>query len=142
MYFTSFGGSALLHILVSHPRIVAAFGLVSTLVALSTPFGPRSFAGAESYAVHLERRIADAELVDAGLLTRADSRVTALLATSPEKVEPMVRALLATCGSQCTSLTVNQVMEQPELLRQMLTLSELDDAWQSRGKARGRNGAR
>ncbi len=141
MYFTTFGSSALLHLLVSHPRIVAVFGLVSTVAMLATPFGPRSFAGAENEAIRLESRIAESA-ADSSRLAQADRQVQADLAKPRAERVEIVRSVLSACGPQCTNLSVDQVVDQPELLQKVLMLGALDQGWRAGAAAQGHNGSR
>jgi len=57
MYFNMFGGSALLHLLAGHPRVIAAFGIAATVTMLVTPLGPGKQVGSEGYASAVDRTI-------------------------------------------------------------------------------------
>ena len=72
MYFNVFGGSALLHLLAGHPRIVAAFGIAGTVAILVSPLGPGKHPGSEAYAQAIDQWLgADSRAILGGDFRRA-----------------------------------------------------------------------
>lgn len=124
MYFGFLGGSALLHLLAAHPKVLAMLGIAATVSMLSTSLGPRNYFGAGRQMTRIEQRLAPSQFVD-------DAAVEGLalsarrLATMPvAEIEPMVRQVLRQCGNRCGSLTPAIVMKDAALLQSALTVSE------------------
>ena len=126
MYLGTLGGSALLHVLVSHPKVVAVFGLVTTVLMLGTPHGPFSYAGADQYASTIERQIQARQPVDDAVIQQAASEAESLLSRPADELEPIARRRLRECGVHCTELSLTTIMGRPEVLKQLLYLDALD----------------
>ena len=64
MYLNTYGGSALLHLLIGYPKLILAFGLAGTVAMTTAPHGPGRYVGTGSYMAQLDAafkpRLADA----------------------------------------------------------------------------------
>jgi hypothetical protein len=124
MYFNFLGGSALLHLLAAHPKVVVAFGIATTVGMLSTSLGPQNVVGVGQQMRALERSItqhvADAEIP-------AVTRVAGAADTrTREEMEHDIRYSLAQCGKGCRDLTPAAVMRDAKLVKDALYLASLD----------------
>ena len=54
MYLNTYGGSALLHLLIGYPRLVLVFGLAGLVGMTSTPLGPGRYSGTGAYLAQLD----------------------------------------------------------------------------------------
>ena len=57
MYIQMFGGSALLHLLAAHPKVVALFGIAATATMLMTPLGPGGYIGSGGHLDRIEAAV-------------------------------------------------------------------------------------
>jgi hypothetical protein len=126
VYFNFIGGSALLHILAAHPKIVAVLGIAATVSMLSGPFGAPHALGAGGTAAQLEQEVAGSDLVDQGQLEIAIGEAARLSRLPRTDLEAAVRHALAECGRGCWELTPAVVVDDPDLLAAALYLAELD----------------
>ena len=129
MYFHTFGGSALLHVLAAHPRVVALFGIVATVGLLISPNGPGRDLGTSSHLVRIEAAVSSqiavtdarqiaAERAAAGMIERGErGEITAAIAHT-----------LDLCGAGCTDISTARIVSDAILLRRVLVLYELDKA--------------
>lgn len=127
MYFQTFGGSALLHLLLGHPRLVALFGIAATVALTSAPHGPGRYQGTGDYLDRIE-----ASMINS-LETTTENQERAVRATSEmleherkEQIEAAVDYTLRQCGPSCTDLTTPVVIDDPDLLEGVLILYQLD----------------
>jgi hypothetical protein len=119
MYFPVFVGSALLHLLAAHPKVVALFGIAGTVALLMSPHGPGSYRGTA--------QISETAPIASEYRNRAERAVATMLeAARPEDIEAAVEHALSVCGPGCTDLSTPLVMRDKELLRRVLVLSDLD----------------
>jgi hypothetical protein len=126
MYFNMFGGSAFLHVLAAHPKVVAAFGIAATVAMLASPLGRSNYARSERYARQLDTVVAAYADVDDATVETA-TRASDKLHTMPDAViHQAVREMLAACGSHCAELTPMIVERQPKLLSKALFVHELN----------------
>ena len=126
MYFNTFGGSALLHLLAGHPRVVAAFGIAATVAMFISPLGPGKHAGSEAYAQAIDRTIpADAGL-DSADVARARAAAEQLAQMPKGVIHEAVRDTLSACGSACAELTPAIVEGDPKLLHDALFIYQID----------------
>src|SRR5512138_542173 len=144
MYVNVFGGgSALLHLLAGYPRVVLALGIAGTVMATIAPQGPGRHLGTQGYLVQLDAAIG--QRLPNGEATERQARqaVTDLLERyDPAQIEDMVADALRACGSGCTDLSTPIVIRDPELLRRVLLLHELDRvSTRARARARSNEGA-
>jgi len=125
MYFNFLGGSALLHLLAAHPKVVAALGITATIGLLMTPLGPHNMIGAGRELRTVERSMASEDLAldDAVASAGAAARAAVL---SREEMDAAVRHALARCGNGCTDLTPAIVMRDKALLKNALYVAALD----------------
>ena len=127
MYFPIFAGSALLHLLAAHPRIVALFGIAGTVSLLLAPHGPGNYRGTAAYLERLDAQIGETAPIASEYRTRAERAVEAMIENGrPEEIESAVNRALRECGSGCTDLSTPLIMDNKELLRRVLVLSDLD----------------
>ena len=95
MYFNSFGGSALLHLLAGHPRVVAAFGIAGTVAILVSPLGPGKHPGSEAYAQAIDQEIPSSAGLNAATVAQAATAAEQLSHMSKDAVhEAVVRVNL------------------------------------------------
>ena len=129
MYVNFLGGSALLHILAAHPKVVATLGVAATIATLCGPLAPRSQAAITSHAAALETAAASASaLSDA----RAEELRRPLVMDETAINQAIARALDA-CGAPCHDLSVTLVLNAPELLEKALFVAALDAEAAARG---------
>lgn len=126
MYFGFFGGSALLHLLAAHPKVVAAVGIATTVTLLATSMGPQNYLGAGQQIRRLERIVAANELVDAGAMEDVAAAAQRMANMPLAEIEQTVRRVLRECGNGCADLTPAIVMNDTALLQNALYISELD----------------
>ena len=126
MYFSFLGGSALLHLLAAHPKVVGAIGIAAAVGLLVAPNGVHHYIGAGQHMAHIERSMIANEVVDD--LTIADVEASAArLAEMPRgDIEAAVREALHECGRACGALTPAVVMDDADLLAKALYVAELD----------------
>ena len=126
MYFNTFGGSALLHLLAGHPRVVAAFGIAGTVALLVSPLGPGKHPGSEAYAQAIDQRIPSSAGLDAATVAQAKVAAEQLSHMSKDVVHEAVLNTLASCGEGCAELTPAIVERDPKLLSDALLLFQID----------------
>jgi hypothetical protein len=124
MYFTFVGGSALLHLLAAHPKVVAALGIAATVGALATSMGPHNTIGAGKQMQALERTVVAQSLVDENVV----DEITASQPASREEQVAAITFALQQCGRGCAELSVGEVMANPELRAKALTVAAADKA--------------
>ena len=127
MYTQMFGGSALLHLLAAHPKVVALFGIAATATMLVTPLGPGRFAGSGSHLARIEAAVgpqADVTEVRQAAAERAAARL--LAGQNTTEIAAVVKLTLDRCGAGCTDINTERIVSDPELLRRVLVLHELD----------------
>lgn len=127
MYLNVFGGSALLHLLLGHPKLILALGIAGTVALANTPHGPGRHIGTAQYLAQLDatigRRVANGDAAEKA----ARQSVTYLLETyDTHTIENTVAETLRACGPGCTDLSTPIVIRDPELLRRVLLVHELD----------------
>jgi hypothetical protein len=142
MYLNTYGGSALLHLLIGYPRLVLMFGIVGTVAMTATPYGPGRYAGTGNYFEQLDAAFKP-RLADAAAEQKARERATDMLERFDDtEIRAAVEHTLEQCGPGCTDLATPIVIEQPELLRQVLVLYQLDQvATRARTAATGTDAA-
>jgi hypothetical protein len=127
MYFPIFTGSALLHLLAAHPRIVALFGIAGTVSLLFAPHGPGNYRGTATYLERLDAQIGETAPIASEYRIRAERAVDAMIANGRhEDIESAVDRALRACGPGCTDLATPLVMGNKELLKRVLVISDLD----------------
>src|SRR4029434_1624192 len=78
MYLNTYGGSALLHLLIGYPRLVLIFGLAGLVGMTSTPHGPGRFGGTGAYLAQLDAAFKP-RLAEAAAEQRARQAATDML---------------------------------------------------------------
>ena len=126
MYFNMFGGSALLHLLAGHPRVIAAFGIAGTIAMLVTPLGPGKQVGSEGYVSAVDRTIPSGQGLDSALLEEARSAADELEQAPKDVVHEAVQGTLSACGAACVDLTPAVVERNPSMLHDALLLYSID----------------
>jgi hypothetical protein len=126
VYFSFLGGSALLHLLAAHPKVIGAIGIAAAVGLLAAPNGMHSYMGAGQHMVAIERSVVADNVVSD--LTVADAERAARLRAKMSRadVESDVRYALSACGQGCAALTPAVVMNDTELLDKALYVAELD----------------
>ena len=144
MYLQTYGGSALLHVLAAHTKIVAAFGIAATVAMLIAPQGPGRYVGTATHLARLESALAGQTRISEIRQRNAEQAASAMLEAERElDIVGAIEYTLRRCGSGCTDLSTRRVARDPVLLRRVLVLYELDRAATGRdmtvGVAGGRN---
>jgi hypothetical protein len=141
MYTQMFGGSALLHLLAAHPRVVALFGIAATAAALISPLGPGRYAGTESHLERIEAAVRpQAELTEARAAAAERAAARLLASQNAEEIAAAVTNTLERCGAGCTDISTDRIVSDPSLLRRVLVLHELDVQARAAGALAGRAG--
>ena len=136
MYFNSFGGSTLLHVLAAHPRVVATLGIAGTVAMLTTSLGRTDYVGASRYASALDSAIATYSRVDDALIENAFASSVRLQAAQNSNMRAAVRDALKACGKGCAELTPAIVENDRTLLKKALLVAELDRVASEAGPGR------
>ena len=143
MYLQTFGGSAILHLIAAHPRVVALFGIAATVATLTGAVGPVRHAGT---ARHLEQLDAAVRIDDPVALSRwseAEAVASAMLERRDDPaIAEAVAYTLRRCGTGCTDLTTRAIVEDPVLLRRVLVLYQLDKPCCNKHPHRGSRASR
>jgi hypothetical protein len=127
MYVPTFGGSGLLHLLAAHPRVVAIFGVAMTVGALNAPHAPGRLVGTASHIERIESAIRPQVAVAEERQTAAEEAAVRLLEQNDRaQIESAVRRILRVCGTGCTDISTDRVINDRALLLEVLMLSELD----------------
>ena len=124
-----FGGSSLIHLLASHPRVVAFFGisaLVGTL--LQSPFGTPDVIGTAGYVKQLEQVARQNNAVDPEIVAQAQKTARALAQLPTSRLTEIVGDTLRECGAACNGVQVTEVLKNRELLANVLLLHTLNEA--------------
>jgi hypothetical protein len=128
MYLNTFGGSALLHLLMGYPRLILVFGIAATVGMTATPHGPGRYAGTGAYMAQLEAAYKP-RLADAAAEQQARTGAIDMLErANAEEIQAAVEHTLEQCGPGCTDLATSIVIHEPALLRRVLVLYHLDQA--------------
>jgi hypothetical protein len=128
MYLNTYGGSALLHLLIGYPRLVLLFGLASTVAMTMAPHGPGRYAGTGGYMAQLDAAFKP-RLADAAAEQQARTGATDMLERgNAGEIQAAVEHTLEQCGPGCTDLATAIVIRDPALLRKVLVLYQLDQA--------------
>jgi hypothetical protein len=126
MYPTAIGGSALLHVLAAHPKLIAVLGIAATVGMLHTPLGTGDYAGVRGYAAALERRISGQNADSTEVLDQARARAEALARLPQSRVDDLVHETLHACGARCLENGGLPLTADPESVKAILLLHELD----------------
>jgi hypothetical protein len=126
MYPMTIGGSAILHLLAAHPRVVAVFGIAAAVAMLTTPLGRGEYPGERKYAAAIERAVSSNPAASPVALRRADERATMLSQMSSDRLRQVLRETLHACGDRCVDETNGPIASDPERLKTILFLHELD----------------
>jgi hypothetical protein len=127
MYLNTFVGSALLHLLLGYPRLILLLGIAGTVAATGTPHGPGLYVGTSGYLAKLDAAIGpNAVNVESAEADARQAVADMLEAYDPDEIEAVVAATLRECGPGCTDLATPIVIRDPDLLRRVLVLHELD----------------
>ena len=135
MYLNTFGGSALLHLLMGYPRLILMFGLAGIAAMTAAPHGPGRYAGTGAYMAQLDAAYAP-RLADAAAEQQARERATQMVERSDRaEIRDAVEYTLRECGAGCTDLATPIVMDDAALLQRVLVLYQLDQAAAARAAA-------
>ena len=126
MYLNTYGGSALLHLLIGYPRLILVFGLAGTVAMTTAPHGPGRYVGTGAYMAHLDAAFKP-RLADAAAQQQARQRAVEMLERFDDaEIREAVTHTLQQCGPGCTDLATPIVIEDRDLLRQVILLYQLD----------------
>ena len=124
---TFFGGSALLHLIAAHPKVVALFGIVATVSLLMAPHGPGRYLGTDAHLRRIEAAVRPQVTTTNARESSADSAAIQMLARgNREEIATAVRQTLSRCGPGCTDISTKDVTADDLLLRRVLVLYYLD----------------
>ncbi len=124
---TFFGGSALLHLIAAHPKVVALFGIVATVSLLMAPHGPGRYLGTDSHLRRIEAAVRPQASISEARERSAESAAIEMLARRDrEEIATAVRQTLSRCGPGCTDISTKDVTADDLLLRRVLVLYYLD----------------
>ena len=135
-----FGGSSLIHLLASHPRVVAVFGLgalVSTL--LQSPFGTPDVIGVAGYVKQLDQVTRQQQLVDPQVVLQARTTAGELAELPKNRLSAIVEETLRECGPACISVQTSAVLNNREMLADVLLLHTLTQVNVQRAAARAKS---
>jgi hypothetical protein len=126
MYPITIGGSAILHVLAAHPKIVAVFGIAGAVAMLTTPLGQGDYLGERRYAAAIEQAVASRPAASPEALRQAEERAAELNRISGDQLQQVLRETLKACGDRCVDETNGPIASDPEGLKTVLLLHELD----------------
>ena len=139
MYIQMFGGSALLHLLAAHPKVVALFGIAATATMLLTPLGPGRYIGSGSHLARIEAAVRPQAAITEARQAAAERAARLLARQNQTEIAAAVTLTLERCGAGCTDISTARIISNPELLRRVLVLHELDFQARAAGNRTGRN---
>lgn len=124
-----FGGSSLIHLLASHPRIVAFFG-ISALIGsmLQSPFGTPDVMGTAGYVKQLEQVARQNNAVDPEIVAQARKTALVLAQLPSSRLTEIVGDTLRECGTACNGVQMTEVFKNRQLLNDLLLLHTLNQA--------------
>ena len=124
-----FGGSSLIHLLASHPRVVAFLG-VSALVGslLQSPFGTPDVIGTAGYLKQLEQVVSQQNAIDPEIVADAHKSARALAQLPTSRLSEIVGDTLRACGAACNGVSTTDVFKKRQLLNDLLLLYTLNQA--------------
>ena len=124
---TFFGGSALLHLIAAHPKVVALFGIAATVSLLMAPHGPGRYLGTDSHLRRIEAAVRPQTSTSDARERFAESAANQMLARRDrQEIAAAVRQTLSRCGHGCTDISTENVTADQVLLRRVLILYHLD----------------
>ena len=124
---TFFGGSALLHLIAAHPKVVALFGIAATVSLLMAPHGPGRYLGTDSHLRRIEAAVRPQTGTSQARERSAESAANQMLARRDgQEIATAVRQTLSRCGHGCTDISTENVTADEVLLRRVLILYYLD----------------
>ena len=141
MYLHAYGGSALLHLLAAHPKVVGAFGIAAVVAMLISPQGPGRYVGTAAHLARLETALAEPGGATESQATAAARAAARMVEEGrQDQIRAAVAHTLRRCGSGCTDLSTARVAGDPVLLRRVLVLYELDRLATARSATTGAAG--
>ena len=124
---TFFGGSALLHLIAAHPKVVALFGIAATVSLLMAPHGPGRYLGTDSHLRRIEAAVRPQTGTSEARERFAEGAAIQMLARHDRaEIATAVRQTLSRCGPGCTDISTEDVTADDVLLRRVLVLYFLD----------------
>ena len=129
MYLPSmfFGASSFIHLLASHPRAVAFFGLVAlTTTLLQSPFGTPDVSGTAGYLKRLDHVVLQQGAIEPEIIQHARTSADALAQSSASQLAEIVEDTLRDCGRACSTLDTSAVLKDRALLADVLLLHTLN----------------
>ncbi len=137
-----FGGSSLIHLLASHPRVVVLFG-VGALVGslLQSPFGTPDVRGTAAYVKQLEQVARQHTAIDPEIVAQAQKTAGVLAQLPTSRLSEIVADTLRECAAACTGVQISAVFKNRELLTDVLLLHTLNQANAKNAAVRARSSA-
>jgi hypothetical protein len=122
-----FGGSALLHLIAAHPKVVALFGIAATVSLLMAPHGPGRYLGTDTHLRRIEAAVRpQAGTSEARERFAEGSALRMLARRNRDEIATVVRQTLRRCGPGCTDISTEDVTADDVLLHRVLVLYFLD----------------
>jgi len=138
MYLPSmlFGGSSLIHLLASNPRVVLLFGLGTLMTSLlQSPFARPDVIGTAAYVEQLEYAARVEGAIDPAVVERAQRAARGMALTPTPRLTAIVEETLRACGSACNTVDTAAVLKNPAMLQDVLLLYTLNEAKHRRALA-------
>jgi hypothetical protein len=127
MQTPTFGGSALLHLIAAHPKVVALFGIALTVSLLMAPQGPGRYVGTDAHLRRLEAAVRPQASTSEARERFAEGAAIQMLARrNRDEIVTAVRQTLSRCGPGCTDISTGDITAHDVLLRRVLVLYYLD----------------
>ena len=124
---TFFGGSALLHLIAAHPKVVALFGIAATVSLLMAPHGPGRVLGTDAHLRRIEAAVRPQASISEARERAAESAARGTLVRHDEaEIAAAVRETLSRCGAGCRDVSSEDVVKDEVLLGRVLVLYHLD----------------
>src|SRR5262249_17283603 len=115
-----------LHVLAAHPKVVAVFGIAAAVAMLTTPLGHGDYLGERKHAAAIERAVSSNPAASPVALRQAEERATSLSQVPGDRLAQALRETLEACGDRCVDETNGLIASDPEYLKTVLFLHELD----------------
>lgn len=127
MQLPIFGGSALLHLIAAHPKVVALFGIAATVSLLMAPHAPGRFLGTDAHLRRIEAAVRPQANTSEARERVAEGAAFQMLARrNRAEIATAVRQTLSRCGPGCTDISTEDITADDVLLHRVLVLYFLD----------------
>src|SRR5262249_11526873 len=97
----------------------------------TTPLGHGDYLGERKYAAAIEHAVSSNPAASLVALRQAEERATALSQMPSDRLTQVLRETLEACGDRCIDQTNGPIASDPEHLKTVLFLHELDPRFSS-----------